>query len=256
MISGLTVGDDINIRTMIGNPDSYDSELSTMMYNHTTFVDFPTQPTYDDFVENIAHSDRKMILWAVYAATYKTIKGAVIKCPECSESFEKNIDVESLMTDDTVQVWQESEPFGSFVHEFKYQLNEDLSLTLHLVLPSIGKHLKLLKTMTLEVMKANFDRFESILSKTDELLLMISKIDICDSDGIETLTEVADIKTCIDRFIPYESQESISKSYNDTFDKYDPKFKYSCECTNSDCKHQISFDIDIETMLFKRFLDI
>jgi len=256
MVSGLTVGDDINIRTMIGNPDSYDSELSTMMYNHTTFIDFPTQPTYDDFIENIAHSDRKMILWAIYAATYKTIKGAIIKCPECATSFEKNIDVETLMSDDTVQVWQESESFGSFIHEFKYQLNDNLSLTLHLVLPSIGDHLKLLKTMSLDVMKANFDRFESILSKTDELLLMIRKIDISDEDGIETLETIDDIKTCIDRFIPYSSQESITESYNDTFDKYDPKFRYECECTNTKCKHPISFDIDIETMLFKRFLNL
>jgi len=256
MVSGLTVGDDINIRTMIGNPDVYDQELSTIMFNHTTFPDFPTQPTYDDFVANIAHSDRKMILWAIYAATYKTIKGAVIQCPECSTSIEKNIDVENLMKEDTVQVWQEDKPFSSYEYTFEYKLNDSLKLVLHLILPSIGDHLKLLKTISLDEMKSNFERFESILSKTDELLLMIRQIDIVDDDGTDTITDISDIKVCIDRFIPFNSQEAITESYNEKFSKYDPKFNYSCDCTNEDCNHKISFDIDIETMLFKRFLDL
>jgi len=257
MVTGLTVGDDINIRTMITSPDVYDREISVLIYNHTEFTDLPSKPTYEDFISHISHPDRKMLLWAIYTATYKTIKNANIKCEECDTTFSKNIDVSNLMTEDTVSIWDHDELFTNYTYEYTHNLSDELRIKIYFAIPSIKDHLDLLKDISLDTMQSNFERFDSILSKVDELILMIRKIEIVDdSDGVDELTDTSDIRTCIDRFIPYTAQEDMSKHYNEHFEKYNPIFTYKCECSNEKCKHGISFDIDIETMLFKRFLDI
>jgi len=253
LVSPLTVGDDLHIRTMVAIPELYDSELSLMVFNHSKFTDLETQPTYDDFTRNISHTDRKMILWAIYVATYAKIKDAQISCPKCHEQFKQTIDVDKLMTDKTVSVWQEDKVFTEYSIKDEFRLDENTVINFYLKLPTIADHLSLLSGLSSDMMQQNFDRFETILSRTDELLLSVAKAEITDDDGTDTFETIDDLRVMFDRYIPIDAQESISDKYDKTFDKYNPKFTHFCDCPK--CKHSFDFNIDIETILFKRFLN-
>jgi len=252
MVSPLTVGDDLHIRTMITSPELYDSELSIMIFNHCNFVDFP-EIKYDDFINNISHSDRKMLLWAIYVSTYEHIKNASISCPKCSESFEQTIDVDKLLTDKTVKVWDKELDFNDFTVQQTFEISDGTSLVFYLKLPAIAEHLSLLGNLSVEALQENFKRFESVLSRVDELALCISKIELIDEDGTETFDTVNEVQTVLDKYVPIEQQDSIESLYDETFKDYTPVFTHHCTCPS--CSNEFHFDIDIETILFKRFLN-
>jgi len=185
-------------------------------------------------------------------------------------------------------MWEEEVGFREFSFPVDYDISDTLKIRFHLSIPSIKKHLETLKTITAEKMRYNFETFNSILSRTDELLLITSHAEVIETvtketleddeavDGelkdsldapkkkkkatpttktveeIDTVKSAMELRALFDVYVPLDAEESITDKYNEFFDKYNPKFVNKCECP--ECEHHFEFNVDVESSLFKRLI--
>jgi len=262
IISPLTVGDDIHIRTMVVSPERYDDELSKMIFDHME-VPGTESLNFDDFVENVSQFDKKYLLWGIFSATYAKITDVDVTCPSCKKDFKTTIMADDLIQDDTMTVWEEDVPFQQFSIETDFAISDSVNLRFHMSIPSINKHLSTLKSISADKMRENFDKFNAIMSKSDELMLITSHAELIETipakeEGGEPIVEIdiiesqLDLHSLFDVYVPLEAEELLVDAYNKYFEKYNPVFKNECKCEH--CGHGFDFPVDIEMALFKRFL--
>jgi len=135
IVSPLTVGDDIHIRTMVVSPERYDDELSKMIFDHME-VPGVDALNFDDFTENVSQFDKKYLLWGIFSATYAKITDVDVTCPSCKKDFKTTIMAEDLIHDDTMVVWEEDVTFKEFSIETEYAISDEVSLHFHMSIPS------------------------------------------------------------------------------------------------------------------------
>jgi len=262
IISPLTVGDDIHIRTMVVSPERYDDELSKMIFDH---MELPgvDDLKFDDFTANVSQFDKKYLLWGIFSATYAKITDVEVTCPSCKEGFKTNIMADDLIHDDTMNVWEEESSFQEFSIETDYKISDTVVLRFHMSIPSINKHLSTLKAISADKMRENFETFNAIMSKSDELMLitsyaeLIETIPATEEDGepiveVDAIRSSSEIHALFDMYVPLDAEEMLVDTYNKYFEKYNPVFMNKCTCI--ECEHHFEFPVDIEMALFKRFL--
>lgn len=293
--SPLTVRDDLSLRTMVVSPDVYDKILSELIYSHTEFIDmilpngdtfvFEKKPTLDQFQAMVSEFDKRSLLWGVYAATYESFGEQEITCPSCQEKWKDIITADQIISGDSFQVWQEDQDFTQYVNaiDIKVKNNPEISrFRFNTFVPAIKDHLNVLRLVTSEKMKDNFDKFGKILSSSEELSLITKSIEIFGPAKQEDLSQPADpaavevektpfaeaeaeakakelaatqeanekvqglhdVYRVINEFIPLNIVDDVAKNYDEKFKKYIPTFKKPMEC--GQCSFGFDFPVDVE----------
>jgi hypothetical protein len=279
--SPLTVRDDLSLRTMVVSPDVYDDILCKLMYRHTEFIDmvlqdgttykFEEKPTYEQFQTMVSEFDKKSILWGIYASTYESFGKQNITCPSCQDKWEEVVTAEQIVTPESFTTWVEPEAFTKYAHSIDIPVENDPNIKgfrFNTGVPNIKEHLNVLKLVTSEKMKDNFDKFGKILSSSEELSLITRSIDIVSNvvltdeqkasdeefptETFETVQGLFNVYEAINDYIPLNIIDDVAKKYDKKFSKYIPTFKKPITCRK--CAHDFDFPVDIELALFRSFL--
>lgn len=258
MVTPLTVSDDLSLKTMISSPDLYDKNLVILVFNHTEFPDIQEQPTFEQFLEIVSDFDKKALLWGIYDATYNTLGKNQITCPKCKHSSEVEILSRDLIGDDFIKAtWEKPESFVDFFVPVEIEIGiEGFSkLIFEVAIPTIKKHLDVLKLISIDDMKDNFNKFNTIVSKPEELALITKAISVFGDDlefPEETVTKTYEIHSIIQNYVTLDIINDIITAFDNNLGIYDPKFKKDMKCT--ECGHGFSLPVDIEVALFRSFL--
>lgn len=269
--SPLTVRDDLSLKTMIVSPDVYDKTLSELLYEHTELLDV-TLPTgevhsfsgtkinFEQFQNMISNFDRRSLIWGIYAATYETFGEVEVKCPGCKETWKDSITAEQVVSHDSFSIWDEEKTFLDYVFPVEIVLegSEETGIqkfVFNTFIPNIKEHLNVLRLVSTEKMRETLEKFNKVISQSEELALITKSIDIVPIDPKEKVTSVEgllDIYKTISDYIPLNIMVTVSEAYDEKFKKYIPSFKKKYEC--SQCNNQFDYPIDIEVALFRSFL--
>ncbi len=150
VVSPLSVGDDLILKTALISPVKLDKELMYLLWQHTEFW-FPNnegaQPEQpektpegvimppksggrkkktkhledrtggkyksipeQEFYNTTSYFDKLVLLWAIYNVTYGTLGKQTIKCTHCEKDFDVEVIVDSTLHDDTMELWDKTRP--------------------------------------------------------------------------------------------------------------------------------------------------
>ncbi|MEO5348936.1 MAG: hypothetical protein H7836_04755 [Magnetococcus sp. YQC-3] len=179
----------------------------------------------------------------------------------------EEVTAEQVVTPDSFTLWNESAPFTDFIYPVKIEVNNNSEIKgfiFNTIVPTIKDHLGILKLVSSEKMKDNFDKFQKILSTSEELTLITKSIEIY-SDTIDEKTgEVKETKEVVDGlfnvyqaindFIPLNIVDEVAKEYDKKFKNYMPNFKKPITCGK--CRSDFDWPVDIEFSLFRSFLKV
>jgi hypothetical protein len=256
IVSPLTVQDDLTLKTMVSSPDQYDLELSHLIYNKSQFPDVPgDKPSFEQFIEVVSDFDKKSLLWGIYEATYSTLGKHNITCPKCKNKFESTIMAKDLLHIDTFkQTWEKEVSFDKYTVGVTIEtgLEEISKYVFNIGIPSIKKHLNVLKLITVDEMKDNFTKFNSIVSKVEEVTLITNSIEVHSIDETDVIDNIYDIHSTVQQYVTLDVINDIIDKFDEEFKAYNPSFKKDIKCNS--CGNEFDFPIDIEVALFRSFL--
>lgn len=260
IVTPMTVGDDLSLKTMIVSPDVYDYQLAKLLYEHSEFPDITkSKPTFEEFVETFSDFDKKALLWGLIASTYSNLGKQEISCVKCKHKFEDTIFADDLIHEDFATFWDKQEPFNKYFYTIDIDVNDKSSdfksISFVTSIPSIKQHFDILQLVSPESMKENYDKFGFILSKSEELSLITRQINIANfKNEITNIDKFFDVHRAVKEYIPLNIVKNVVEKYNDHFVKYEPKFRKEYICSN--CSHKFDFIVDTEMALFRNFLGI
>lgn len=259
MVTPLTVADDIALRTMVSSPDIYEQELLKLIYEHSLFPDISggTKPNFDKFAENFSNFDKKILIWGIYDSTYGKLGTHQLVCPKCKTEFKDTVLIKSLVSEDTIkELWTHDVPFTQYNHNLTIDVGlEDFKkIEFQLTIPSMKKHLDIMSLLNMDEIKDNVNKYNSVLSKQDELALITTAIRLYETDeNFDEIIGFSDIHEVICNFIPLDVSQDVLDGFDDVFGIFDPKFKKEITCANNACKHKFDLDVDIEVAMFRSF---
>jgi hypothetical protein len=259
LVSPLTVSDDLSLKTMVSSPDLYDRELAIMIYNHAEFPDIQgPKPSFDQFIDAVSDFDKKSLLWGIYDSTYTTLGTQQITCPKCKHKFENEIKAKELLSEDSIKSsWDKELGFLEYSIDVDIPLeSEEITKFRFLInIPSIKKHLDVLKLISVDDMKDNFTKFNSIVSKTEELTLITKAIEVYGQDeetADDVIDNIFDIHNVIQSYVTLDVINIVIDKFDAEYSKFNPEFKKPLVC--GACNHNFDVPIDIEVALFRSFL--
>ena len=253
----LLASDDLSLKTIISSVATYDYELVKILYDHVKFTDIGDDKDFNYFISNISEIDRLIILWGIFASTYSTLGSQDIKCDNCEAEYKLDIDLEQIIHNDSITIWQEDAPFTEYIFPIKKDINVEniYSLTFNTCLPTIKKHLDVLSLIPTSKIKTNFNKSGVIFSRSEELTFITKNISVSKTENDENpiiFSQTKDIHSIISNFIPLDIIDYVLDIYSNKFNKYVPFFRKEFICDN--CQNQIIYPVDIEFSLFRRFL--
>lgn len=256
----LTVGDDLSLRTMVSSPDLYDREIAALIYKHTKFPSFEIPPTFDQFIDMFSSFDRKIMLYGIYSTTYDKIAEEKITCPNCKFEFNDIIKSDQIINDDVYVPWDKEKPFNEYHKEIAVDIEPEKENTINSLVfitavPSIRDYFNVLKLVSPDKMKYNFDKTGQILSKSEELTLITKAIQInsnvAGKEEIDYINDLDSINDAINMYMSSDIVNNVIRDYNIEFEKYSPNFKKEYTCSN--CAHEYNVPVNIEVSLFRSF---
>jgi len=256
----LTIGDDLALRTMVSSPDLYDREIAALIYRHTKFPEFSERITFDQFLDMFSSFDRRIMLYGIYSSTYEVISKDTITCPNCKETFEDEIKSKEIINPDVFTIWDKDKPFTEYVKEVNVPINPDQentinSLTFITGIPSIRDHFNTLKLVSPDKMRANYEKTNQILSRSEELTLITKAIQVNSNVAgnleVDYINDINSIHEAIQSYMTSDIVNNVVEKYNEEFDKYSPNFKKAYTCSN--CGHEFDVTVNIELSLFRTF---
>jgi len=262
LMSPLHASDDMKLKTMIVSIDLYDQELSALLYNHCRFPELESQNitvSWKDFLEGMSYLDRQVMLWGLFAATYKTLDPQTISCPYCSNEITDTIHANDLLQDDSLVQWEHSDPFTEYTFPIEYVIESETSaidkVVFHTQLSNISRHIELLGIIPSEKLRQNYEKSNSLFSSTEELTSVTTKFEIVYKDP-EKESFVTDnlrqIHMLIQTQVTLDVSEDVLEKFDDHFNKYVPRFYKKYEC--STCKRDFTYNVNLELSFFRRFL--
>ena len=261
-VTPMVTGDDINLRTSLISPVSYDRELCKILLNHIEFVEEEDNKTvsYTDFVHNISNIDKLSAIWALYKSTYDNLsdnKELTCTNEQCKHKFKVCITMDELIHEDTYTIWDKVDDENNFIPftQYKFPITidyEDNVYEFNSKLPSIGDNNAMLSTISIDNLQYNLDNTGSVFSKPQHMALLVEAIRLSSKTNkfktVET-TNLNEILMAFQNYLPFKISDQFFKGYGEEFDKYVPKFYYNAECPV--CKTKFKHDVDLELNLFR-----
>jgi hypothetical protein len=260
MTTPLVATDDLLLRTTIASVDTYDRELTRLLYNHSIFheVEEGKQISFNEYINFLSYLDRQVILWGVFESSYGTLGEQEIDCPFCKYKFKDEITAMQVLQEDSLTLWDEKVPFTEYTHIVEKIVDVEGIYKIQFVtcLPTIKHHLDVLSLIPNEKLRDNFAKFGSILAKTEELTSITKEIRVFrindDAQAPDIFDTPQDLHLVISEYILLDIVNDVLDDYNERFTKYVPVFKKPYTCGR--CGKDFDFYVDIEVSLFRRFL--
>ena len=143
IVKPLTVGDDVTLKSSVLSPANLDMELTKLIYKHTEFIkpqiedevveeepdpEAPPKrgrpkkqepkiykPSFNDFVSEISHIDKLMLMWGIYKATFDTFGDRTLICSKCKTEYKENVDLDDLIQEDSITLMEDEKlPFTEY----------------------------------------------------------------------------------------------------------------------------------------------
>lgn len=183
MVSPLTVGDDLNLRTMLSSPDVYDQKLAETIYQHIEFIDRDKRPNFNDFLYEFSDFDRQSIHWGVFAATYNSFGDQTITCNNCNHSWEDEIKADEVLQEDFAELWDKDKPFTDYTYPVEIYYDPDNEVNIEKVVfntkvPSFKDHINILQYVDQDTLQRNFQDIGKMFSTTEEIALITDSIEV------------------------------------------------------------------------------
>lgn len=259
MVTPLTVADDISLRTMVSSPDIYERDLLLLIYEHSEFPDLALEdkPSFEVFSSNFSNFDKKILIWGIYDSTYGKLGQQQLTCPKCKNEFKETVFIKHLVDEDTIKaMWNHEVAFTEYDQVVTVDIGVEGFSKIEFIIsiPTMKKHLDIMSLLNMDEIKDNTSKFNSVLSKQDELALVTKSMKLYENDtDFDELITFDDIHGAILGFIPLDVSQEIIDSFNNEFGKYDPKFKKQITCPNTICGHKFDLEVDIEVAMFRSF---
>ncbi len=258
----LKVGDDYALRTSLTSPDTFEKELSFLVYTHYTPIDNKVKPEFDDFCKFTSKNDRYVMIWSILNSTpYSKLENVKIRCPnsinknsKCdAKEFIDNITYDELLNENSLCIWDESQEFYDYSYPIikKINTNKIKHIEFYTKIPSIKDRIDILSLLGIDKINHNYESIGEILSSVENLVLVTKMIRMILTD--DTAIEINSLQE-LHMFIidlPITILRFISTEYSKKFDKYNPKFQKLYTCAT--CKEDFEYDVDIEFNLYQSY---
>ena len=217
-ISGLTLLDKTVIRNTGKNEYEVNSKLYRMVYNHIVEIE-PKKPTYEAWLKMTAFNDAKILVYGLYAATYRNGNEFTIKCdePDCGTEIKVSTDPDSIIQVEDENIHSKIYDITTKVKNFedvakvselgvvkKIKLPKS-NLIIEVKNPSLQDHLNMIKQFPREN-----NRYKA-LGEIYDLVMFTSKIYMVNVEETKATS-----KLCV--YEPYTTAEEFIKIYSDKID--------------------------------------
>lgn len=261
IVSPLSVGDDVALRTSLVSPVNYDREIIKLIYNHTEIYNSDGKlfkEKLETFTSTISNIDKICLIWGLYKSTYDTLGTRIIRCDKenCKTEFKEDITLDSLIQEDSFVPWEESIPFYEYVYPIEIPYDKFIYL-FESRIPSIRDNNSLLSTLSVDVLQHNLQTTGSVFSRAEQMTLLTKSITIATREGnnvqeLSSTKNLQEILLAFKEYIPHVVSEGFFDLYTQKFDKYYPKFYTNLTCPG--CNSPVRFEIDLEVEFFQRSL--
>ena len=256
-ISALLVGDDMELRTSLISPSGYDTQMTDLLYKHSSFAGEDGQRVNIDktqFTSAISNIDKHALFWGIYKASYDVLdSNRTISCTntDCDYEIKKvEIQLDDIIHDDTYTIWDKDVPFYKYTYEISIPYQE-VTFIFHSRLPSIGDNNRILALLGNQQVQENLRKLRSAFSLVERMVVNLRKIQINFVDGRTSETsDIGEMIMSIKQGIPHSVSEEFFTQYDKHFEKYQPKFYKKLECPK--CMKDIKYEVDLETEFFRR----
>lgn len=277
LVSPLTIGDDLSLKTSIMNPVLLDSELLKLLYNHTEFRrdinDETTEekttkgkkkekvvagslykPSLQDFFNEISYFDKIMLIWGIYDTTYGDLGERDVVCENCKESWKETVTLDSLIQEDSITIFEPETPFHQFSETITIPYKDEWVLEFEARIPSLKNYNQLMQFITIDEIQKNLEKIRSQFDKPQLISLFTKKLSLVNTktgERIESLT-TQEILMSLTQAINLQIGDAFMEEYSKLFDKYNIKFYTSIKCPH--CQHDNKIYVDLEFEFFRRAL--
>lgn len=287
VVSPLSVGDDLALKTALISPVKLDKELIKLLWQHTEFWypnlgeqtsdDDPTSPKKkrknarqvvsdntggeyrkikeNEFYNTISYFDKLVLLWGIYNITYVTLGEQELVCPKCGEKYKTEVDLEDTLHDDSLVLFEPEEPFNKYTESIKIPLSETHMLDFTVCIPSMADFNRILGLVSTEELQYNLENIRSEFNTEQLMTLYTKRLAVYSKDNPAERSESAlsqEILTSIRDFINIEISSKFFTEYAARFAKYSVNFYKECQCPM--CQEKTRLGVDIETQFFRKQL--
>lgn len=267
-ISGLTMLDKTVIRNTGKNEYEVNNKLYRMIYNHIVEIE-PKKPSYEAWLKMTAFNDAKILVYGLYAATYRNGNEFTIKCdePECGTEIKVSTDPESIIQVEDENIHNKIYDITTKVKTFddvakvselgvvkKIKLPKS-NLIIEVKNPSLQDHLDMIRQFPRENSKYK------ALGEIYDLVMFTNKIYMVNVDETKATGKlcVYDPYTTVEEFmkiysnkIDISEDELLAKGLNELLMKYMIQYeipKFNC----TSCGHEMGpYSADPTSLLFQR----
>lgn len=276
IVTPLTVGDDLTLKSSIMSPGTLDMDLIKLIYNHSEFIrpeidetdveetdgenkskkkkKKPNQaakfykPKFNNFISEISHIDKLMFMWGIYKSTYETLGEREIRCDKCKEVFKQEIELDNIIQEDSIELLEEEKrPFYKHTEVITVNISNGWTLEFTCSIPTIKRYNNIMSMLPIEEIQSNLEKLRSAFNTTQFMALSTKKLAIYQTkkpDEREETTNIQEIMMALKNYVEITVSEEFLKKYEELFGKYMIRFYTPLECP--ECHNKIDHEIDIE----------
>lgn len=289
VVSPLSVGDDLILKTALISPAKMDKELMKLLWRHTEFwvpnlqqekelestsvenkrgrkrmnsmvANDNTAGQYKkisekDFYNQISYFDKLFLLWGIYNITYVSLGSQEITCPHCNFKFQDEIQVEDTLHEDSLTIFEEDIPFSQYTENIQLPFNDEYILDFSVGIPSMADFNRIMGLLTTAELQSNLESIHTSFNTEQLMTLYTKKLSIYSKEKKDEKVESQisqEILSSLRDFVNIDVSTEFFKQYAEKFSKYAVNFykKYTCP----ECKESFNVGVDIEYHFFLKQL--
>ena len=293
VVSPLSVGDDLILKTALISPVKLDKELMYLLWQHTAFwfrnqeepqleqpettpdgVIMPpknggrkkkskdnTGGKYksipeQEFYNTVSYFDKLVLIWGLYNVTYGSLGNQTIKCRNCDKEFDTEIVVDDTIHDDSMELWDESmPPFNQYTEDVDIPLHDDYILKFSVCIPSMADFNRLLSLIPTSEIQKNLETLRSEFNTEQLMALYTKKLGVYHKDSPDKI-----ITSGMTREILSSIKDCVNIDVaTEFFKNYADKFsKYNINFYSKNvcphCGEEVKTVVDYEYQFFRKQL--
>lgn len=283
VVTPLSVGDDIALKTAIVSPVRLDAEIMKLLWTHTDFWKSEDEinrenyklntkaakdeliqtggvyykPKEQEFYKTISYFDKLVLIWAIYLITYGTLGEREFECEneDCKCKFKVDLDLEDTIHDDSLTLFDQDVPFTEYRIPISIDYSSDHILEFETKIPSMADYNRLMRLIPVSELQNNLEKINNQFSLEQLMTLYTSKMSLYRKDNPdvrEESTDMQEILSCLRDTVNLNIAETFMREYIQNFSKYSVKFYKDIECPNCHKIHNVGVDVELE--LFRKQL--
>ena len=294
VVSPLSVGDDLILKTALISPVKLDKELMRLLWQHTEFwfpnmeESKPEQPVTtpegvimppksggrkkkkeqdnsggryksipeQEFYNTISYFDKLALLWGIYNVTYVTLGTQTIKCRNCEKEFDAEVVVDSTLHEDSMELWDDSlPPFNQYTEDIELPLNDNFILRFSVCIPSMADFNRLLGLIPMNEVQNNLETLRSEFNTEQLMALYTKKLGVYPKDQPDKLISSGSTREILSSIRDYVNIDIATEFFKSYADRFS---KYNVNFYSVHkcpfCGEESKMAVDFEYQFFRKQL--